>query len=125
MNNFEKLKAANPEKYVEFTHEGVTFWVKEPRPAESQKKLKEFKVMKNVGDSGSIQFGVNESVPYTRWACIAMLHDKNEDGTFTRSFDDSKVEEAYEMLSNSFVTALNELAKTLKPKSGEDDEKNG
>lgn len=117
MTNFEKLKKANPDKYVEFIHEGQTFHVKLPRPAESERKMKEMKLLKNVGEKGAIQANVNESFTYQQWACIAMLHDKNEDGSYSRSFTDEQVSEAYTLLSNEFVSALNALAKTLRPKN--------
>lgn len=116
MTNFEKLKKANEAKYREFIFNGQAFWLKHPTPAESQRKMKELKVLKNVGESGGIQVNVNESMPFQRWSFIAMLHSKTETG-FERMFTDEQTEEAYALLENDFVKAVTDFMKPLEPET--------
>ncbi len=107
MNNFERLKKANPEKFEEFIYEGVTFWVKDPmkKPATARNKLKELNLLDRA-ESGTKN---SENIPFLNWIYIASLYEKKEDGTFVRMFSDDQVEQAYEDVTNDFIAALDKV----------------
>lgn len=104
LNKFEKLKKANEVKVFELHYEGVDYFVKNPIAKTSEAEKIRAKFME-----GSEEMTKEQTQEFSKWVIVASLHEKTPEGELVRAFEDSEINEVYEIITNQFVDAIRKL----------------